>query len=798
MQGRGVTAMCRWCCALLAAAACGACGHRRTKTRLIPTSTIERHLRRLLITTSSVVVLLLLASATDAGGRGPHPPNVVVILADDLGRADISRTVTPSPETLFDPHQARRPRVRDLADGSGFRDLHGNGFGADGFQYTPHIERLFEHGIVLNQYLTHPLCSPSRAGLLTGRHYTRVGSGPQTGGTLHLDVANVARDLQSSGYATAAFGKWHNGYPNFPAEGNGAMVSGRDQTDPGNDRFENFKGILWGPGVNAYGFDEWQGFYGGGADYFDRWSSWDLDINWWTNRSYTPWVTGHTVDIVAAAASDFIVRHRDEPFFCFVSMPAPHNPIQVLRSDLESLSSQFPGAWQRVRRLTSPTTGRRIEDVEELRCGRDEEFDHTVLDPDGEHFFRLVRAALIYAMDRGVGEILTTLDTLGLSEDTIVWLMSDNGANSERGAVPLRGMKGSLYEGGIRVPAAVWWPGTLDALSPAYAKNNFYPHLFQYLDIYPTTMAMAGLAPSATDLDGRDGFAALVARVPTHPPEESTFISFNQEWAVVRGGRWKLLYNEAGSRQEVELYDILNDPIEKFDVKKGHPGIRERLIGDLHRFMTEGHLAMSYFPPRAAWITSAQPLPDGDILEVRASQTGTIDNGDTCGLFVRFATAGIKAYAIEQLEPSDLLSFDLYVASDSDHASGFFVTPGRGFTPVFDNTSGVAADGTLLVEQVWPRRRWVRVTTGIGEVAPLPQVVDYIALRSSQRGGYHFFLDNIAILRHDGSTKAVIWASKGDSVSLLYRYCGEVYNSWESVAEIPGFPFTKLSVRAID
>ena len=144
------------------------------------------------------------------------------------------------------------------------------------------------------------------------------------------------------------------------------------------------------------------------------------------------------------------------------------------------------------------------------------------------------------------------------------------------------------------------------------------------------------------------------------------------------------------------------------------------------------------------------------------------------------------------------MSFDLFVDSDSDHASGFFVTPGRGSTPIFDNACGVVADGNLMVDQVWPRRRWLRVTAGIGEVAPLHQTVDYIALRSSQRGSYHFYLDNVAILRHDGSTKAVIWASRDDTLRLRYRYCGTMYNDWESLTEVPGFPFSIVSVQAVD
>jgi len=754
--------------------------------------------RRVLGTTAAVLSLPFLASATDAGERGSQPPNVVIILVDDLGQGDIGRKDTPESPIRFGRIPFERRSIEDRADRPSLQNIDDIAFGVSGFQHTPHITRLYERGIVLRQYLTHTLCSPSRAGLLTGRHYTRVGSGPQTGGTLHLDVANIARDLQSNGYATAAFGKWHNSYPNFPAEGNGVMVTGRDNTDPHNEQFENFNRIPWGTGVNAYGFDEWQGFYGGGADYFDRMSSWHNDIDWWTNQSYTPKVTGHTIDIVKAAAVDFMVRHRDQPFFCLVSMPAPHEPMQVLRSDLEDLASRFFGAWPRVRGLASPTTGRRIEDVEELRCGRGEEFDHRVLDPDGEFFYPLIRATLIYQMDRGIGDILDAVESLGLSGNTIIWFASDNGSQSKASSHILRGAKGSLYEGGIRVPAAVWWPGTLDALSPTYVNGNSYPHLIQYLDVYPTTIAMTGLASEATDLDGRNGFAALRGREPIHPIAESTFISFNQEWAVARGGRWKLLYNEAGSKQRVELYDILEDPAEKRDVENQHPDIRERAIGDLHRFMSERRLAMSYFPPQAPWIAADQPHPDGDILEVRATQTSAIDNPNKCGLFIRFATAGIKPFAEEQLEASDLFSFDLYVASDSDQSSGFLVTPARGYTPIFDSASGVAADRSLLVEKQWPRDRWLRVTAGIGEISPLPQAVDYIALRSPNRGMYHFYVDNVVIRRHDGSTKAVVWASRDDSLVLRFGHCGELYNSWESLAEVSGFPFAELTVRTVE
>jgi arylsulfatase A-like enzyme len=767
-------------------------------TRSGSTNVLGRHTPAAFCTALGIAASLIVASGTDAGNRETRPPNVVVILVDDLGRADIGSPPSSISEWRPGLRRVRKQPIEFPPPESDRRIVGHDDVAMAGFRYTPHIERLLERGIVLDQYLTHTLCSPSRAGLLTGRHYTRVGSGPRTEGTLRIDVPNVARQLQSRGYATAAFGKWHNGYPNFPADGNGSMVDGLDNTDPANDQFDNFKHIPWGTGVNAYGFDEWQGFFGGATDYFNRMSRWHNDICWWTDKHYTPGVSGHTVNIVAAAATDFFVRHRDSPFFCLVSMPAPHSPIQILKSDLESLATRFPGVWRRVRKLASPTTGRLIEEVEELRCDKGKEFDHTVLDPDGDFFYLLVRSALIYAMDRGVGEILASIDSLGLSQNTIVWFMSDNGGTGDRSSYPLRDDKGSLYEGGIRAPAAVWWPGTLDALTSAYDERNVYPHLFQYLDVYPTTMAMVGHPILTSDLEGRDGFAALLERTPTHPPENNTFISFNHEWAVVRSEYWKLLYNEAGSRQRIELYDLARDPGEKVDVKEAHPEIMTSMIEDLHSFMSREHLAMSYFPPMAAWIGSDEPRPDGDILEIHASQTGPIDNGKSCGLFVKFATAGIKDYDIDQLESSDLFSFDMFVASDSDQASGFFVTPGRGSTPVFDKDSGVTADGKLMIERVWPRERWLRIATGLGEVAPLNQAVDYIALRAKQSGSYHFFLDNVTIRRHDGSIKAIIWASRNDTLRLRYRYCGRMYNTWKAVAEASGFPFSQVSIQVVD
>jgi arylsulfatase A-like enzyme len=756
--------------------------------------------RLALSTAVGVGASLVVASGSVAEGRAPPRPNVVLIVADDLGWGDFGgqqvvrfpadRTPPPARPLpgSFPYEETSPPQGRFTVDDVRLRL----------FRHTPHLDRLADEGIIFEQFLTHCRCSPTRAGLLTGRHFTRVGSGPETGGTLHLDASNIARDLQSAGYVTAAFGKWHNGFPNFPADGNGEIVPSRNATDPSNDRFENYRGTRWGPGVNAYGFDEWQGFYGGAIDYFTRMSNFHNDINWWSNRRYTPGVQGYATDIVTKAAVDFIASHRDAPFFCYVPMPAVHAPYHVLRSDLRALCDRFPGSWEIVRGITSPSTGRRIEDVYELRCNRGEEFDHTLIDPDGTGFFLLARGALLFALDRGVGEIIDTLDSLGLTENTIVWFMSDNGLQAGGASAPYRGGKGSLYEGGIRVPAVLRWSGSLDAYNFAYTSENTYPHVFQYLDVYPTTMSMMGMQPSADGLDGRDGFAALLERQPTRNADDSRYFGFSGEVAAVRTERWKLIYNEAGSRQVVQVYDLEEDPYERANIEAARPLVRDGLIEDLHAFMDDGSLAMAYFTPSADWISTAQATPSGEVLEVFAIQTESIGNGDQHGLFVRFATTSWQESGDDHLESTDYYSFDILDAADAGLDGGFFVTPARGSTPVYDGNTGVNFDGSLLVDERWPRDRWVRATIGVGSLAPLRQAINYIALRSPTPGTYRFFLDNVVIRRADGSVKAVIWESSADSAPSIYRHGGAQSSDWGTVSTVEGFPFSELTLETVD
>jgi hypothetical protein len=309
---------------------------------------------------------------------------------------------------------------------------------------------------------------------------------------------------------------------------------------------------------------------------------------------------------------------------------------------------------------------------------------------------------------------------------------------------------------------------------------------------------MMGVAPSSNNLDGSDGFAALLEGHPTRSAGESRYFGFSREVAAARSERWKLIYNEAGSRQVVELYDLEEDPSESTNIEETRPMVRDGLIRDLHDFMDAGRLAMPYFAPSADWLSSSPASATGEILEVFAIQTDSVKYGDRHGLSVRFASAGLEGSGPNHLGPTDFFSFDILVADDSSLDSGFFATPARGSTPVYDSNTGVNLGGSLLVDETWPRERWVRATIGIGNMSPLAQGVDYIALRSPVPGSYHFFLDNVVIRRADGSIKAVVWESSADSRRSFYRYDGARYTDWLTVSTVEGFPFSVLELQSVD
>lgn len=435
-------------------------------------------LRRLL----PVFLLLACAGAPALRAAAQAPrPNVLFILADDLGWGDVG--------------------------------FHG------GEIKTPNIDRLAAAGARLEQFYVQPVCSPTRAALMTGRYPIRYGLHigvvrPWAQYGLALDERTLPQALQEAGYVTAITGKWHLGH------------------------FEP-----------AYlptrrGFTHQYGHYNGALDYNtharDGGHDWHRDDK--VNRD-----EGYATHLIAREASRLITAHdAAKPLFLYVPFNAVHAPHQV------------PA------RYTEP-------------------YAHL----KGE---RRTYAGMLAAMDEAIGQILAALEQKGLRDNTLIFFCSDNGGPSP-GVVtsngPLRAAKGTVYEGGVRVPAVAAWTGKIKPGSIVEAPLHM-------VDWYPTLLTLAGVSLAQKHpLDGRDAWPAITQGAPS--PHADILHNVTRTGGAVRAGDWKLVVNgnvadgeeggaEAGAKKKakkaaaggaplIELFNIRTDPYEKSNVAVQHPDI---------------------------------------------------------------------------------------------------------------------------------------------------------------------------------------------------------------------------------
>ena len=713
---------------------------------------------------SGTVSSVASVSTPEVTGRTNGPPNVVFIFADDLGHADISRNAAPG-----------------------------------SLVHTPNIDRICEEGIYLSTYMTHHVCSPSRAGLITGRHYTEVGSGVETGGVLDNSVPNIAKDFKAAGYATGAFGKWHNGDGPYSDDGSMVLVNGLGDIVRDDQIYQYLSSDGFGEGVNAYGFDDWTGYYDGGPSYHTR--AGRRDSNWWSNGAYVGYVPGYTTDLIQDHALNFIDAHAHEPFFLYVPMEAVHFPRDLLNTDLEEMCAiwddVYPSlAWSEVGELVSPSTGNKIKDVLELYCDEGKEFDRKVLDVTIPGFEMLVYYTIDYAMDEATGAILDRLDAYGLTTNTIVVFASDNGGTSEEFNFPFRGVKHTVWEGGVHVPAAIWWPGHVESSQAPYSPvDNEYTNMTQYLDWYPTLIAMAGQTVTAAELDGMNIYSNLLARTPVRPDLENCYYGLDLSWCTVRSDRWKLHFTRALGQQVLELYDMYNDVSETTNVQATYPVERDALIGLLDAWFATKDVTASYMPLTGESIPRyADPIPFGDILEVTATQTGSLSDPDSEGVYFKFAGSDKESY----VHAADMFIYDIYVAEDSEQVSGMFCSPTLGVgSPRFNSRRGIHTNSIPLVAQILPKGQWVRMMSGMGEVAANGSYASLIGLHSSVPGTYHFYIDNMSIRKGDGSLRGVGWDNSSDTSGPRYYVDGEEY-SWSELAASPGFAFSEIDFKTVD
>lgn len=425
-------------------------------------------------------ILAALMLGVSSAAQSQRPPNVVLVMMDDLGYGDLGSY-----------------------GGSDVR--------------TPNIDRLAREGIRLTDaYASGPVCTPTRAALISGHYPQRVGlesvltiSPEDRERGLPVQGASLPALLKTSGYATGLVGKWHLGWkPEF--------------------------------GPNAHGFDEFYGFLSGAHSYYTE----HADIfragrgapDLFENTTPVH-ATGYLTDEITRRAVGFIGRHAPRPFFLEVAYNAVHWPFEP--------PDQPPDEAGR------GGTGR-------LRQMPDDSVPATRQD-----YVRMLERA-----DQGVGEILAALEQHGLTNNTLVVFTNDNGGEWLSRNAPLFHRKGTLWEGGIRVPLILRWPGEL----PAGAVS---PQVATTLDVTASILALAGARlPASYRPDGMDILPILRGTAPLREREVFwRWVRPDRQQRAVRSGSWKLLVDGA----QLLLFDLSVDPGERTDLASRHPDLVVRL-----------------------------------------------------------------------------------------------------------------------------------------------------------------------------------------------------------------------------
>jgi arylsulfatase A-like enzyme len=408
--------------------------------------------------------------------------------------------------------QDRRPTnvVLILADDLGWGDV---GFNGRKEWATPNLDRLAARGTVFRRWYTAGVtCAPSRAALMTGRYPIHCGVSANNQDLPAAEVT-VAEALKQRGYVTGMFGKWHHGRPRPPAK---TYVHPMD-----------------------HGFDEFFGF----DDATEAHQQYPKEL--WFDREKKP-VNGYANILFTDHALDFLRRQKDKPFFLYLPYTISHFRIEAPEEDVAPFKGKFP----------------------------EKKTDEPV---------NATYAAMVTRLDKEVGRVLAALDELGLSQNTLVIFTSDHGATFEAGNKgtsafhksngPFRGQKRTLWEGGVRVPASVRWPGQV----PEGKSSDELVHM---TDLMPTILAAAGSQPAPEwKVDGVNLLDVWRGRAKS--PPRTLFWEWRAEGyhqlAAMRGNLKLVVTGNTAP----ELYDVVNDPAEMRSLHAEHPKILKQLQDEL-------------------------------------------------------------------------------------------------------------------------------------------------------------------------------------------------------------------------
>lgn len=469
------------------------------------------------------IALSLLAAATLATSSlaATKAPNVIVILADDLGWADVG--------------------------------FHGSPIA------TPSIDRIAEEGIQLDRYYTAPMCTPTRAMLLTGRDPIRYGLAyeqvnPWDAAGVPSGVHFMPESFKAAGYQTAMVGKWHLGHT-----------------------AETFH-------PNQRGFDHYYGHLNTAIDYWTHTRRKGLD---WQRNGESIREDGYVTDLQGAEAAR-LIRERDasKPLFLYVAFNAPHNPMQAP----EALIEKYAGLDDE-----KPEPGY-LKAISPLPRGARPHFAN----------YRQIYAAMVESMDLAIGQILSALDEEGIADNTVVLFTSDNGGFNIFGAdnTPLRGQKAQSFEGGVRVTAAMRWPGQL-------AAGATSQQMITAMDVFPTLAEATGIeAQNPEPFDGSSLWSELRSGTTTARTKDLFLVSEvpipGQTFYAAYSGAWKLIeVDRPGPLPTLRhLFKIEEDPNEERDLAADHPEIVKELANKLAAWRsTEPPNGLRRHPgPHVGWL----------------------------------------------------------------------------------------------------------------------------------------------------------------------------------------------------
>ncbi len=432
------------------------------------------------LTASALAGTSTLSCLNKGNAQSSKKPNIVFIIADDMGWSDIGYN---------------NPEIK-----------------------TPHLDKLASTGVKLTHHYAMPTCTPTRVGIMTGHFPSRYGVyGPDYGKLMSYDTLTLPKALQNAGYKTTLSGKWHMGSP---------------------PEYTPLK----------YGFDSSYGYFAGQIDPYTHLYKTGIK-SWHRNDEYLE-EKGHATDLITNDAVRVINESGDDPFFLYVSYSVPHFPLDE------------PEKWTSM-------------------------YSH--IEEPSRRWFN----ASVTHMDDGIGQIVKAIDEKGIRENTMIVFVSDNGGQKSWSSdeqykgryadkphtvlgdnTPLRGWKGDVYEGGIRVPAFVNWQGHLDA-----GKCSTPIHIADWM---PTLCAATdSTPPQDLNWDGTSVWDNIAGEDSTEP--ERPMLWRTRRMNAVRVENWKLIQSRDGGK--TELYNIKEDPLEKTGLSNKHPEQVERLENILKELM---------------------------------------------------------------------------------------------------------------------------------------------------------------------------------------------------------------------